>query len=284
MQLSDSFWEMTERFVNYIHTETGFNIIVCDEKGIIKKAYVKERIGQSHAGAQKILSTSINEIAITEEDERRNPLTKEGLNYAIVIDGEKLATFGVAGKLSVVTPIMKLASMILVGWVNQLRQQDLLQATAKSVFGDIRALTGKIEGAANKFESVSHSMALVANEAASSVTATDKILDSFQQIAMQSYILSVNASIEAMHLGEQGKPFLIVAEEMGRLSKDAKGLMVAAQNTTNELRSKVANVEATSQQSRMLFSENLDTMRGVTPMINTLMDSIKTLEDSFKDN
>ena len=128
MQLSDSFWEMTERFVNYIHTETGFNIIVCDEKGIIKKAYVKERIGQSHAGAQKILSTSINEIAITEEDERRNPLTKEGLNYAIVIDGEKPATFGIAGKLSAVTPIMKLASMILVGWVNRLRQQDMLQA------------------------------------------------------------------------------------------------------------------------------------------------------------
>jgi hypothetical protein len=36
LQLSDSFWEMTERFVNYIHTETGFNAIVCDDQGIIQ--------------------------------------------------------------------------------------------------------------------------------------------------------------------------------------------------------------------------------------------------------
>ena len=260
MQLSNSFWEMTERFVNYIHAETGFNAIVCDDQGIIKKAYVKRRIGQAHAGARQILSTSIDEIAISEEDERRNPLTKEGLNYAVVIDGEKVATFGLAGKLAVVTPIARLASMVMAGWVKQMRQHDLLQATANKIFGDISALTDRIEDAAKKFENVSQALALAANDAVNSVTTTDKILDSVQQIAIQSYILSINASIEARHLGEQGKPFLVVAEEMGRLSKDAKALMKSAQNTTNELRGKVSKVEAASQQSRVLFAAYLDTM------------------------
>jgi hypothetical protein len=284
MQLSDSFWEMAERFVNYIHSETGFSTIVCNDQGVIVKAYVRPRIGQPHSGAQKILSTSIKEIPISSEDEKRNPLVKEGLNRAIVIDGKKVGTFGISGKLELVTPVARLAAMVMAGWVKQLQQQELLHATVQKVSTDIQALTGEIESAIDSFEKVGRATATAAKEAADSVTTTDKILKNVQEISLQTYILSINASIEAGRLGSLGQAFNVVADEMGRLSKDSKESMQSVENTMGNIRSAVSHVQTTSQQSSALLAENLDTMRAIAPMVNGLMSSITNLESSFKEN
>jgi sugar diacid utilization regulator len=284
MQLSDSFWEMADHFVSYIHGETGFSTIVCDDRGIITKAYVRQRIGQPHAGAQKILSNAIREIAISEDEARRNPLVKEGVSRAIVIDGEKVGTFGITGKLELVTPVARLAAMVMAGWLKQLRQQELLHATADKVSGDIRLLTDKIETTIGSFENVGNALAMAANEAAASVATTDMILKSVQEIALQTYMLSINASIEAGRLGSLGQAFSVVADEMGRLSKVSKESVQSVENTMDNIRTAISHVQATSQQSSALLVENVGTMRAIAPMVQTLMASIKALENSFKEN
>jgi sugar diacid utilization regulator len=284
VQLSDSFWEMAERFVAYIYSETGFSTIICDDRGIITKAYVRQRIGQPHAGAQRILSTPIKEIAISEEESKRNPLVKEGLNRAIAIDGAKVATFGITGKLELVTPVARLAAVVMAGWVKQLRQQELLHATADEVSGDIRLLTERIENTIGNFDKFGQATMLAAKQAFDSAATTDKILKSVQELAVQTYILSINANIEARRLGSQGQAFAVVADEMGRLSKNAKASMESVEKTMVNIRAAVSHVQATSQQSSTLFEENVGTMRAIAPMVGTLMTSIKTLEDSFQDN
>jgi len=284
MQLSDKFWEMAERFVHFIHNETGLNTIVCDDQGIIRKAYVRDRIGQPHSGAQKILSTQIKEIAISSEDERRNPLTKEGLNCAIVIDGAKVATFGIAGRLELVTSVARIAVTVMAGWVKQLRQQELLHATADKVSGDIGILTDKIERAIGSFENVGSSMALAVGAAADSVATTDMILKSAQEIALQTFMLSINASIEAARLGSLGRSMSVVADEMGRLSKGSKESVQSVEDTMNNIRTAISHVQATSQQSSVLFAENITAMRAIAPMVNELVTSISNLENSFNEN
>ncbi len=284
MQLSDKFWEMAERFIDYIHTETGFNAIVCDDRGIIQKAYVKQRIGQSHAGAERILSTSIHEISISAEDERRNPLTKEGLNCAIVMDRAKVATFGIGGRLEIVTPVARIASRVMSGWVTQLRQQDLLRATADEVSKDISALTGNVERVIGKFETVSQAMLFKVSEASKSVTATDKVMNSVAVIGQQTKFLSFNARIEAGRLGENGRAFSSIAEEMSQLSRDAQECTQTVQNTIHDIRKAVADVHVACQQSSGLFAENVDTLRAIAPMVGRLRASIETLESSFKED
>jgi len=284
MELSNGFWEMAERFVNYIHSETGHSTIVCDGEGVIRKAYLKERIGAPHAGSKKILTTPVKEIAISAEDERRNPLTKEGLNCAIVIDGVKVATFGISGRLEIVTAVARLAAMVMAGWVKQLRQQDLLHSTAENASSQIGALTTRLESAIDNLESVGQATMRSVQEASTSIAATDKILDSVQQIALQTYLLSINASIEAGRLGKHGQAFGVVADEMGRLSQSAKKSMESIQQSMTEIRQAVANVEATSSQSSSLLAENATTMRAVSPVVHTLIGSIQTLESSFKEN
>ncbi len=242
-QLSNAFWEMAERFVSYIHAETGFSTIVCDDQGVIRKAFVRSRIGQPHAGSQKILSTPIKEIAISQQDEARNPLTKEGLNCAIVIDGLKVATFGIGGSLDRVTPVARLAAMVMAGWVRQLQQQEILHATADQVSVELRILTDKIEHSNANFEKFGQAISSAATEAAASVTTTDKILKLVQDLAIETYMLSINANIEAGRLGLQGQAFAVVAGELGRLAKDTKASMQAVEDTMNSIRTAVAHVQ-----------------------------------------
>jgi sugar diacid utilization regulator len=284
MQLSKSFWEIAERFISYIHSETGYNTIVCDEKGVIRKAYVRSRIGQPHAGAEKILTTAIKEIAISKEDELRNPLTKEGVNCAIVIDGVKAGTFGITGKLENVTAVAHLAAMVMAGWVKQLQQQELLHATADQASVEISAVTNKIEAAIADFENVGQAMNHAVEQASASVASTGKIVSTVQDIADQTYMLSINANIEAGRLGAQGLAFSVVASEMGRLSQNTKQSLQSIQNTMEKIRQAIANVEAASRQSASLFTENSSTMHAVTPVVQTLVHSIQRLESSFKED
>lgn len=275
---------MAERFISYIHSETGYSTIVCDEAGVIRKAYVRTRIGQPHAGAEKILTTPIREIAISKEEALRNPLTKEGVNCAIIIEGVKVGTFGITGKLENVTAVAHLAAMIMAGWVKQLQQQELLHATADEASGEIKTITTKLEDAIAGFETVATAMSGAVKHASGSIASTDKIVNTVQDIADQTYMLSINANIEAGRLGSQGAAFGVVASEMGRLSKNAKQSMQSIQNTMDEIRSAIADVEAANRQSTALFTGNVTTMRAVAPVVQTLVHSIQRLESSFKEN
>jgi hypothetical protein len=284
MQLSEAFWEMAERFVAHIHRETGHATIVCDEKGIIRKAYVRQRIGQPHAGSQKILSTPIKEIAISREDELRNPLTKEGLNCAIIIDGNKVATFGISGPLEVVTSVARLASIVMAGWVRQLQQQELLETTALSAGKQITVLNAQLQAAIQSFEQAGQAMIHSVHKASASISNTDQILGVVRKIASETHFLSMNGSIEAGRLGSMGQAFGVVASEMGRLSQNADRSMKSVQQSMEQIRAAITSVESASGQCSSIFSDNVTAMRSVGPLVEHLIGAIQTVEQSFREN
>jgi len=282
MKLSDGFWELAECLVDYVHRETGFKTIVCDERGIITRAFDKTRIGNLHAGAQKILTTHTNEIAISHEEELRNPLVKEGVNCAIVIDGEKVATCGIGGELRIVQPLVRIAALLMALWVKQMQQRDLLRDTAKTVSDDVAVLTEKARNTSAKFDSVARNMAGAATQASESVATSDKILNAVQKVVQETYFLSINAGIEAGRLGAQGRGFACVAEEMGRLAQSTKEAMQSVQNTITDIRSATGHVNAANEQFSALSAENLETMQAIGTTVAGLMTSINSLEQAFQ--
>ncbi len=124
-----------------VHAETGFPVLIYDPDGRIIAAIDRSRIGDHHAGAEKIMKGLVNEYAVTPEEAAANPLVREGYNCPIMHKGKKVAAFGVTGKLDAVTPIAKIAARMINSWVQELESQHQLEQSEerfRNIFNNLQ--------------------------------------------------------------------------------------------------------------------------------------------------
>ncbi|MBF0257421.1 MAG: response regulator [Desulfamplus sp.] len=131
MVIEKKLLELTEHFMDVVWSETGFPVLIYDQKGYIVRATDKSRIGNLHAGAEKIMLYMAEEYAVTAEEAASNPLVKEGFSCPIIINGERFAAFGITGQLNVVTPLARVAVRMFDSWVTNLQNQEQLKASEK---------------------------------------------------------------------------------------------------------------------------------------------------------
>ncbi len=281
--LSDQFWKMAERFVQFFYREAGFRTIVCDGHGVITVAHDKTRIGKVHAGAVSILNGDADDYSVTAEEAAQNTNVKEGYNTPIYIDGRRVGTFGLAASLAIAKPVARLGAIVLASWITQLRQQELLQQTAQSVAARLNELNERITGAGETFREVKGRMQETSRYAADKVENTEKILRTIHKIAQQTHILSLNGSVEAARAGEPGRAFSVVVEEMARLAANTREATVRIEEGVSDISTALAGVQAAMEQSSQLFQANIEMLQAVTPLVNLLQRSINELEASFRD-
>jgi Putative sugar diacid recognition len=122
MPLEPRLLELAERLIDFIKTETGSQVVVCDETGTIVRATIRSRIGTIHAGAQAILRSDISEYAVTKEESQANPLVREGLNLPIIVDARRVGTFGIAGSPFLARPVARVCALLITAWLKEARQ------------------------------------------------------------------------------------------------------------------------------------------------------------------
>jgi PAS domain S-box-containing protein len=137
MPLDSRLLLLADRFLEFIESQTGCAAIVCDETGVIVRATVRSRIGNLHAGAQRILRNEVDEAAITAEDAKANPLVKEGMNCPIVVEGRRVGTFGIAGPLETTRPLARVASVVLASWLKDMQQAYDTMAYQAELLGNL---------------------------------------------------------------------------------------------------------------------------------------------------
>jgi uncharacterized protein YukE len=283
MALDPEFLVLAERFLKFVSHETGCPMIVCDGDGTIVKANVKSRIGQVHPGARRIMRGEIDELAVTADDEAATPMTKQGYNCPVVVDGERVASFGIAGEVDVVRPVARVAALVLAGWVKELRQQQALREVAGRVFKAIGGLGARAHAAAGGAAADAAASAAAAREAAEKVERAGKVLGAVQGIAQQSRILSINGAVEATRAGDSGRSFGVVSKEMTRLADETKDASREIQATLAEIGKAIQHVSDQVSRTASSTAEQARTLSDVTGSVTELETAIAHLQKSFGD-
>jgi PAS domain S-box-containing protein len=137
MALSEQFWKMAAHFKTVIESETGFPVVVYDNAGYIALATDQTRIGTLHPGALAILQGKTDEYAVTPEEAAANPLVREGYNCPIVIEGERVAAFGISGPLDQTKSLARVAVRLIDAWIadrKHLLQLERSERKYRSIF------------------------------------------------------------------------------------------------------------------------------------------------------
>ena len=105
-----------------------------------------------------------------------------------------------------------------------LARQDTLKDMAGTLLNNISTLAStaeEITAQSEEIMGITRALGQVAKESQTQVFETNRVLGFIKEIAGQTNLLGLNAAIEAARVGEQGRGFGVVAEEIRKLAANS---------------------------------------------------------------
>ena len=133
--------------------------------------------------------------------------------------------FGVA-YVSTATPIVVDGEIIgVMSSVVSNQRMESLRHSASELAAVVEQMMATTEGVAESSSDVAHrveDLAAVSNDVHSQLDNMKKILSFVHQVASQSHMLGLNAAIEATRVGEAGRGFSVIAQEIRKMAESSK--------------------------------------------------------------
>lgn len=138
-------------------------------------------------------------------------------------------------------------------------------------------ITRKVQEANNQMTSLSEAMDDISAHA-QEITTIAKLID---DIAFQTSILALNASVEAAHAGSAGKGFAVVAEEVkdlaGKSAKAAQSAMEIVENTRAVIQTGVVLNASTAQSLKAIYGVSTE----ISEITDRLVDAVQGQENAL---
>lgn len=115
-------------------------------------------------------------------------------------------------------------------------------------------------------------------EASNKAQETGKIVDFIQNIATQTYLLGVNASIDAARAGAYGKGFDVVADEIGRLSKSTSDSISIIDSLLKYLTTTITKLSEGLAESSEIFLKQTGDLDEIAAAVTNLKETVNKLE------
>lgn len=277
--------ELADELTRFVYNQTGYHTIVCDCNAVIIGDSAGTRLGITHSGAQRILRGEVDAVFVGPEDVAKNPNLKEGQNYPVAVDGVRLGTFGIAGKLEYTQPIAKVVTALFSARLKAMADAGQVRLVAGTVSENVQQAAAAIEemsASAEEMAATTEKVAKISDEAVTKVKETNKIIDMSRSIATQTKLLSLNASIEAARAGTHGRGFAVVAQEMQKLAQSSAEATENINTILGEIQTSISAVIQGINQSAAVSAEQARAMQEIIHMVENVQASTNKLVESFK--
>jgi len=266
--------EIANRIVSTIYESSGYHAIVSDATGVIIADSDHKRVGAIHQGHKKILSSNINEIRITKEDELAGGgKQREGYNIAITADREKVGCFGIRGSVDMVTPVAKVVAGMVVTMIRGEEIKEVLRSQVHKLTSSLGATASAVQQVAassQEVAAISQTVAKEVCEGQAKVKQTSNILEFIRRVANQTNLLGLNAAIEAARAGEYGRGFSVVADEVRKLAIDSNKSTDEIDGILTQFESVISNISEGVNQNNAIIQEQAKATQEITGMIENI--------------
>lgn len=132
---------------------------------------------------------------------------------------------------------------------------------------EMRALNEQIRGAVEAINDINSSV----RDISTNIDEYERMLGNIKDIAEQTHILAINASIEASRVGAQGKGFAVVANEVRSLAMKSNATVKKAEANTAQILASIKNIHEVTGE----ITNKMDATRQSADNTRVAMDRIR---------
>lgn len=174
-----------------------------------------------------------------------------------------------------------------VSFVISIDKQEKLLSLAEELSGGLEELTQSsqlIDTGSEKLFNISKELLTKSNESNVHIDETDGILKIIQNIANQTNLLGLNAAIEAARVGQEGKGFGVVAQEIRKLAINSSDsiskieeILKGIKETSNEQSTIIDDINSIIKNQAEVIKNINSSIQQLYAAINILVDEAKSL-------